>query len=108
MFAKIAKEKGIVQRDIADEEILNRLSWSLVNTGAMILEEGYALRASDLDIVYIYGYGYPSWRGGPMHYAEHVGLSKVVEDIKTFRGAGDGMWPVCKLLEGLAASNKSF
>ena len=54
MFTKIAKEKGIVQRDISDEEILNRLSWSLVNTGAMILEEGYALRASDLDIVYIH------------------------------------------------------
>ncbi len=108
MFTKIAKEKGIVQRDISDEEILNRLSWSLVNTGAMILEEGYALRASDLDIVYIYGYGYPSWRGGPMHYAEHIGLAKVVEDIKKFRNAGDGMWPVCKLLEDLAASNKSF
>ncbi len=108
MFAKVAKEKGIIQREISDEEILNRLSWSLVNTGAMILEEGYALRASDLDIVYIYGYGYPAWRGGPMHYAEHVGLSKVVEDIKKYRNAGDGMWPVCKLLEDIASSNRSF
>ena len=94
-----AAEKGIERRKITDDEILKRLSWSLVNTGCMILEEGFAIRASDIDVTYIYGYGYPSWRGGPMKYAEHIGLDKVLKDIEQFRSAGDGMWPKCNLLE---------
>lgn len=108
MFKRVAAEKGIERRKITDDEILKRLSWSLVNTGCMILEEGFAIRASDIDVTYIYGYGYPSWRGGPMKYAEHIGLDKVLKDIEQFRSAGDGMWPKCNLLEKLANEGGSF
>ena len=108
LFEKVAKEKGIVRRNITDEEILKRLSWALLNTGCMILEEGYALRASDIDVVYTYGYGYPGWRGGPMKYAEDYGLDLVAKDIQSFRSNGDGMWPSCKLLEDLANGSKKF
>ena len=108
MFEEVAKEKGIERRTIGEDEILKRLSWALLNTGCMILEEGYALRASDIDVIYTYGYGYPSWRGGPMKYAEIYGLEKVMEDIKNFRNRGDGMWPKSNLLEALAKGSKKF
>ena len=85
MFEKVAKDKGIFRRTIDDKEILLRLSWALLNTGCMILEEGFALRASDIDITYAYGYGYPHWRGGPMKHAEDYGLEKVLEEIESFR-----------------------
>jgi 3-hydroxyacyl-CoA dehydrogenase len=108
MFEQVAREKSIVRRNINDEEIIKRLSWALLNTGCMILEEGFALRASDIDVVYAYGYGYPAWRGGPMKYAENYGLDIVIKDIESFRKTGDGMWPVCKLLEDLANGKKKF
>ena len=105
---KIALEKGIERRKISKDEILKRLSWALLNTGCMILEEGFALRASDIDVIYTYGYGYPGWRGGPMKYAETYGLDKVLEDIEAFRSRGDGMWPESSLLKDLAQSKKNF
>ena len=108
MFEEVAKEKGIERRTISEEEILKRLSWSLLVTGCIILEEGYALRASDIDVIYTYGYGYPAWRGGPMKYAETYGLDKVLEDIEAFRSRGDGMWPESSLLKELAQSKKKF
>lgn len=108
MFEIVAREKDIKRRNIDDEEILKRLSWALLNTGCMILEEGFALRASDIDVVYSYGYGYPAWRGGPMKYAEDYGLDLVVNEIEGFRKKGDGMWPVSKLLIDLANGNKKF
>ena len=80
----------------------------MLNTGCMILEEGYALRASDIDVIYAYGYGYPSWRGGPMKYAEDYGLNRVVEDIESFRARGDGMWPESKFLNELAKNKNKF
>ncbi len=108
MFKDIALEKGIERREISKDEILKRLSWALLNTGCMILEEGFALRASDIDVIYTYGYGYPGWRGGPMKYAETYGLDKVLEDIESFRSRGDGMWPESSLLKELAQSKKKF
>ncbi|MAJ24455.1 MAG: 3-hydroxyacyl-CoA dehydrogenase [Rickettsiales bacterium] len=108
MFEKVAKEKGITRRVIKDEEILNRLSWALVNTGCMILEEGYALRASDIDVTYAYGYGYPSWRGGPMKYAEDYGLDKVLLEIEEFRKENGDMWPKSNYLENLVNNKKKF
>ncbi len=108
MFEKVAKEKGISRRQIDDNEILNRLSWALLNTGCMILEEGYALRASDIDVTYAYGYGYPHWRGGPMKYAEDYGLEKVLEEIESFRTKNPDMWPKCNYLEKLVKENKKF
>ena len=108
MFERAAQEKNIKRRNIDDQEILKRLSWALLNTGCMILEEGYAMRASDIDVVYAYGYGYPAWRGGPMKYAEDYGLDLVVKEIEDFRKQGDGMWPASKLLIDLANGNKKF
>ncbi len=108
MFEKVAKEKGISRRNIDDHEILHRLSWALLNTGCMILEEGYALRASDIDVTYAYGYGYPHWRGGPMKYAQDYGLEKVLEEIDSFREKNPDMWPKCSYLEKLVKENKKF
>ncbi len=108
MFEKVAKEKGIIRRKIDDNEILHRLSWALLNTGCMILEEGYALRASDIDVTYAYGYGYPLWRGGPMKYAEDYGLVKVLEEIETFRTKNPDMWPKCNYLEQLVKNNEKL
>ena len=108
MFERVAEEKGIIRRKIDDNEILHRLSWALLNTGCMILEEGYALRASDIDVTYAYGYGYPLWRGGPMKYAEDYGLEKVLEEIETFRAKNPDMWPKCNYLEELVKENKKL
>ena len=108
MFEKTAKEKGISRRNIDDNEILHRLSWALLNTGCMILQEGYALRASDIDVTYAYGYGYPHWRGGPMQYGQDYGLKKVLEEIEGFRKNNPDMWPKCSYLEELVKENKKF
>ena len=108
MFEKVAKEKGIVRRNIEDDEILSRLSWSLVNTGCLILEEGYALRASDIDVTYAHGYGYPHWRGGPMKYAESYGLEKVLEEIEQFRNKNGDMWEKNNYLQDLVREKRKF
>ena len=108
MFAKVAEEKGIERRDIDDQEILGRLSWALLNTGCMILQEGFALRASDIDITYAYGYGYPHWRGGPMKYAEDYGLDKVVQEMEHFRSMNGDMWPKSNYLDKIATGSKKF
>jgi 3-hydroxyacyl-CoA dehydrogenase len=100
---------GITPRAISDEEIVKRSIYALVNEGAKILEEGFALRAGDIDIVYLYGYGFPAWRGGPMKYAELVGLKSVLEDIRSFQAKyGDAVWKPAPLLERLVAEGKSF
>ena len=70
----MSRDLGITRRSIPDEEILERLLHPLVNEGARIVEEGIALRASDIDVVYINGYGFPAWRGGPMYWAQRAGL----------------------------------
>ena len=97
-----AKEKGINRREVTDEEILERTLYPMVNEGAKILEEGMAQRASDIDIVWINGYGWPVYRGGPMFWADHEGLSKIVEKLKAF-----GYEPA-PLLVKLAAEGKTF
>jgi 3-hydroxyacyl-CoA dehydrogenase len=84
LIASYRQELGITPRTISDEEIVQRCVYALVNEGARILSEGIAQRASDIDVVYLTGYGFPAWRGGPMYYAESVGLSKVVEAMRRF------------------------
>ena len=79
IFAAYRKEINVKPRAISDEEIVERLIYALVNEGAHILEEGIALRASDIDMVYLTGYGFPPYRGGPMFYADTVGLDKVLD-----------------------------
>jgi 3-hydroxyacyl-CoA dehydrogenase len=103
-----AASKGIVQREISDAEILERCIYPMINVGAKILEEGKAQRASDIDIVWIYGYGWPVYRGGPMFYADTVGLKTVLDKLKEFQEKfGDDFKPAA-LLETLAAQGGSF
>src|SRR5688572_5109503 len=90
IIADYRKEKGIQTREISDEEIVERLIYALVNEGAYILEEGIALRASDIDMVYLTGYGFPPFRGGPMFYADSVGLNKVLGSIQKFQQGYQG------------------
>ena len=85
LIEKTAREAGIQRRQIMNEEIVNRCVYALVNEGARILDEGIALRAVDIDITYLYGYGFPAWRGGPMFYADTVGLPKILEQLRSSR-----------------------
>ena len=84
-YEKISEENGFTRRDIADEEIVDRCILALINEGADILSEGVAQRAADIDVVYINGYGFPIWRGGPMHHANAMGLDVVIEKLNKYR-----------------------
>ena len=108
LIVQASKEANIPRRQITDQEILERCIYALVNEGADILEEGIALRASDIDIVYIYGYGFPRFRGGPMFYADTVGLDKVLASVKRFHATHGEFWKPAALLEKLAAEGKTF
>lgn len=85
LYEKISQENGFTRRDISDEEIVDRCILALINEGADILSEGVAQRAVDIDVVYINGYGFPIWRGGPMHHANAMGLDVVVEKLKKYQ-----------------------
>jgi 3-hydroxyacyl-CoA dehydrogenase len=102
------EEAGIAQRQIAATEITDRCLYALVNEGARILEEGYALRASDIDIIYINGYGFPAHRGGPMWYADAVGLKRVYDRICEFQHQHGEIWQPAPLLKQLAEQGKTF
>jgi len=108
LIAKTAKEQGIERRAIGDEEILKRCVYALINEGAKILDEGFALRSSDIDIIYIYGYGFPVHRGGPMFYADTVGPAAVYDDVCKFQKQHGELWQPAPLLERLARENKKF
>ncbi|MDQ2832200.1 MAG: 3-hydroxyacyl-CoA dehydrogenase NAD-binding domain-containing protein [Acidobacteriota bacterium] len=101
-------EAGISQREIASDEIVNRCVYMLVNEGARILEGGYVLRAADIDVIYVNGYGFPPWRGGPMWYADAVGLPKVYEQICEFQKTHGELWEPAPLLKRLAETGKTF
>ena len=103
------KALGITPRKISSDEIITRCIYALVNEGAKILEEGIAMRASDIDMVYLSGYGFPVWRGGPMFYADTVGLSKVLSAMeKHAKGYHGECWQPAALLSRLAAAGKTF
>jgi 3-hydroxyacyl-CoA dehydrogenase len=111
MIEDYRKELGITPRKIGDEEIVQRLVFSLVNEAAKILEEGIASKASDIDMVYLTGYGFPLHRGGPMCYADQVGLFNVVQAMKRFAANPHddaAFWQPAPLLAKLAAEGKSF
>ncbi len=103
-----AAAKGVDERTIADTEILERCTYPMINEGAKILEEGKAQRASDIDIVWIYGYGWPVYRGGPMFYADTVGLKTVLAKLKEFEARFGEDFKPAPLLEKLAADGGSF
>lgn len=103
-----AIEAGIPQREISTQEIVERCIYALVNEGARILEEGIALRAVDIDIIYVNGYGFPSYRGGPMWYADTVGLKNVYHRIQDFHQQFGELWEPAPLLRRLAEAGKAF
>ncbi len=105
------KELGVTPRKISDEEIVQRLVYALVNEGARILEDGIASKSGDIDMVYLTGYGFPVWRGGPMHYASQVGLFNVAESMKRFaKNPLDdaAFWQAAPLIQKLVAEAKQF
>jgi 3-hydroxyacyl-CoA dehydrogenase len=109
MIVGYSKELGVERRKISDEEIVERLVFALVNEGAKILEEGIAMRASDIDMVYLTGYGFPLHRGGPMFYADTVGLPNVLMAMEKYaRGRHGEAWTPAPLLARLAAEGKGF
>ena len=103
-----AAEAGIQQRQISAQEIVDRCIYALVNEGARILQEGYALRAVDIDIIYVNGYGFPAHRGGPMWYADTTGLKKVYDRIREFHQQHGELWEPAPLLKRLAEEGKTF
>ena len=109
LFAEVAAAQGVTQGDISDEEILDRCLLPMINEGAKILEEGIAVRASDIDVTYVYGYGWPVYRGGPMHYANSMGLDKVLAKIRHYHeSTGDDFCAPSPLLVSLAEQGKRF
>jgi 3-hydroxyacyl-CoA dehydrogenase len=108
---KFRAARGITPRTVTDEEIVQRCIYALINEGARIVEEGIAQRSSDIDIVYLNGYGFPAYRGGPMFYADQVGLAEVVRALKRIAaaaGAQAASWQPAKLLARLAEEGRTF
>ena len=109
LYTEFAARAGIIQRDIADQEILERCLLPMINEGAKILEEGIAIRASDIDVVYVYGYGWPVYRGGPMYYANSLGLDTVLARLRHYwQQSGDDFWRPSRLLVELAEKGGRF
>lgn len=109
LIRKQAEDLGVEQREISEEEILQRCFYPLINEGALILEEGIAQRPSDIDVVYVYGYAFPAAKGGPMFYADQVGLKNVYDKICEFRDRyGEDYWKPAPLLKELAEKGSSF
>ena len=105
---EVAFKRGITRRPIADEEIVARIMTALANEGARVLEDGFATRASDIDVVYVYGFGFPRYRGGPMFYAETVGLPTVLARVREYRARFGDYWEPAPLLERLIADGRGF
>jgi 3-hydroxyacyl-CoA dehydrogenase len=109
MIVRHSGELGITRRKISDAEIVERLIYALVNEGALILEEGIASKASDIDMVYLNGYGFPKFRGGPMLYADQVGLFNVAQAMRRYANGYQGhAWRIARSLEQLASDGKGF
>jgi 3-hydroxyacyl-CoA dehydrogenase len=110
VLMKVSKEYGIERRSFSDEEIVERCFLALMNVGCEVLREGVANRSSDIDIVYLYGYGFPAYRGGPMFWAENaVGLKTALDKLRKYSAATGGKWlTVSPLLEQLVAEGKGF
>jgi len=108
LIESVAREHGIRRRSISDEEILERTLYALVNEGARVLEAGIARRAADIDVIYLTGYGFPAFRGGPMFFADSVGLRRVHERVATFHRELGARFEPAPLLAQLARDGSSF
>jgi len=108
IIREFAAAKGVAQRTVPDEEILERCIYPMINEGAKILDEGKAQRASDIDIVWINGYGWPVYRGGPMFYADTIGPKIVLDRMRAFEAQHGADFKPAALLERLVAEGKGF
>jgi 3-hydroxyacyl-CoA dehydrogenase len=108
LIVRTSEELGIERREVSDEEILQRCLYPLINEGAKILEEGISERASDLDLVWLYGYGFPRYRGGPMFYADSLGLDHVFTMMQRFHEVHKDWLEPAPLLERLASEGGTF
>jgi 3-hydroxyacyl-CoA dehydrogenase len=108
LAAKAAAERGITRQSVADDEILSRIMVALANEGANVLDEHMAIRPGDIDVIYAYGFGYPRHRGGPMAYADSLGLTHVLAKVNEYRARLGEHWQAAPLLERLAAAGKGF
>jgi 3-hydroxyacyl-CoA dehydrogenase len=103
-----AKKRGIVRRPISDEEIIARITTALANEGARVLEEKFATRPGDIDVIYVYGFGFPRHRGGPMFYADTVGVPTLLSRVNEYRARFGDYWEPAPLVEKLVAENRGF
>lgn len=108
MLEAASREKGIERQALSEQYIVERTLYALINEGAKILQEGIAQRSSDIDIIYLNGYGFPAWRGGPMFYADSVGLSEVLAKVQELHTRCGDWWKPAPLLEKLAAEGRGF
>ena len=109
LILAFSEKAGVVRREVSDREILERCIYPMINEGAKILEEGIAIRASDIDVAWVYGYGWPATRGGPMYYANSIGLGEVVARMQYYEQiTKDPGWQPCKLLMDLANKGRQF
>ena len=108
MIRSTARDAAIPQRSFDDREIVERCLYALINEGARVVADGSAQRASDIDVIYANGYGFPAWRGGPMFYADRVGLAAIHERIRQFERDYGARWTPAPLLIELAANGKTF
>jgi len=108
LAAEEAAKRGVTRRTVSDEEIIERITTALANEAARVLEDGYATRAGDIDIIYAYGFGFPRHTGGPMFYAETVGLDTVLARVKDYRARFGDYWQAAPLLERLVAEGRGF
>jgi len=106
--AEEAAKRGVTRRKVDDQEIIARITTALANEGARVLQEGYATRAGDIDIIYAYGFGFPRHTGGPMFYAETIGLDTVLARVKEYRSRFGDYWEPAPLLERLVADGRGF
>jgi 3-hydroxyacyl-CoA dehydrogenase len=108
LIEKTAREAGIARRTVTPQEVIERSIYVMINEGARILEEGRAQRAADIDVIYCTGYGFPSYRGGPMWYADTVGLKNVYARVCDFHQRYGELWEPAPLLKTLAEAGSSF
>src|SRR5919198_1527763 len=108
LAAEAAARRGITRRRVPDEEIVARITTALANEGARVLEEGYATRPGDIDVIYCYGFGFPRYRGGPMFYADTIGLPTVLARVKEYRARFGDYWQPAPLLVRLVAEGRGF
>jgi 3-hydroxyacyl-CoA dehydrogenase len=108
LAAEEAAKRGVTRRAVSDEEIIARITTALANEGARVLQDGFATRAGDIDIIYAYGFGFPRHTGGPMFYAETIGLDKVLARVEEYRARFGGYWEAAPLLERLVAEGRSL